>query len=311
VKQHKIGKSGLRVSAVGLGCNNFGWAIDEAASQKVVDKALDLGVTLFDTADVYGNPKGNSETILGKVLGARRKDAIIVTKFAITDQGFNASRNHIMKSVEGSLKRLATDYIDIYKMHFPDPATPIEETLRALDDLVRQGKVRYIGCSNTPGWKIVESVWTAREISSNAFIVCQNEYSLLVRDPEQEVIPALTAYGMGLIPYFPLASGLLTGKYSKTAKEKASGRLADNFVKLGDRFLTEANLATAERLNEFAQARGHKLVDLAMSWLAAQPVVSGIIAGATKPEQIEANVKAVEWDLTAADLAEVDKITKG
>jgi aryl-alcohol dehydrogenase-like predicted oxidoreductase len=310
MKMVKVGRTGLQVSAVGLGCNNFGWRIDEAASKKVITRALDAGITLFDTSDVYGDPPGNSETFLGRILGERRKDITLLTKFGITATGFNTSRSYAMRAVEASLKRLNTDYIDIYMVHFHDPKTPMEETLRVLDDIVRSGKARYIACSNHAAWQVVEGMHVAREINSHAFVACSNEYSLVVREPEKELIPALAAYGLGLMPYFPLASGLLTGKYARTAKEKAEGRLASNFLGMGDRFLNSRNVEIAENLNTFAADRGHSLLDLAMSWLAAQPTVCGLIAGATKPEQIDANVKAVEWALTADDLAEVDKICK-
>src|SRR5476649_771564 len=211
-----LGGSGLRVSAVGLGCNNFGQRIDLETSRKVIHKAIDLGVTLFDTADIYAN-MGGSETVLGQVLGDRRKDIVLATKYSKamskdgTKQG--ASRRYIMSAVEASLTRMKTDYIDLYQQHDYDPLTPIEETLRALDDLVRQGKVRYIGCSNFPAWQVVAAHWTSRHLGLDAFVSCQDEYSLLVRDVERESVPAMTEYGLGLLPFFPLASGLLTGKY--------------------------------------------------------------------------------------------------
>src|SRR5712692_7604527 len=213
-----LGRSGLRVSLVGLGCNNFGGRIELEASRKVVHRALDLGITLLDTADIYGN-LGGSETCLGQILGDRRKDIVLATKFAMPmDQAKTlkgASRGYIMAAVEASLKRLKTDWIDLYQVHQPDPATPIEETMRALDDLIRQGKVRYVGCSNFPAWQVVSAQWTARHRGLDAFVSCQDEYSLLVRDIERELVPAMTEYGLGLLPFFPLASGLLTGKYNR------------------------------------------------------------------------------------------------
>ncbi|HSB78343.1 MAG TPA: aldo/keto reductase, partial [Candidatus Methylomirabilis sp.] len=214
MKQRSLGKSGLQVSLIGLGCNNFGGRIDLEASRKVVHKALDLGITLFDTADIYGE-RGGSETILGQVLGDRRKDIVLATKFGMPmdDAGVlkGASRRYILSEVEASLRRLRTDWIDLYQLHTPDPLTPIEETLRSLEDLIRQGKVRYIGCSNLPAWQVVEALWTARLLGINAFVSCQDEYSLVVRDPDRELLPTMEAYGLGLLPYFPLASGLLTG----------------------------------------------------------------------------------------------------
>ncbi|HXP76051.1 MAG TPA: aldo/keto reductase [Stellaceae bacterium] len=307
-----LGRSGLRVSLVGLGCNNFGGRIDLEASRKVVHKALDLGITLLDTADTYGN-FGGSEECLGAILGARRKDVVLATKFGLpmnaegTIKG--ASRRYVMSEVEASLRRLKTDWIDLYQLHQPDPLTPIEETLRALDDLVRQGKVRYIGCSNLPAWQVVEAQWTARHLGLNAFVCAQDEYSLVVRGIDRELIPALQAYDMGLLPFFPLASGLLTGKYRRNATLPAGTRLA-NTQRLADRFLTEANWQIAERLQDFAATRGHSLLELAFSWLVARPQVASVIAGATKPEQLEENVKAAGWALSAADTTEIDRITK-
>jgi aryl-alcohol dehydrogenase-like predicted oxidoreductase len=311
MKQRSVGKSGLQVSLIGLGCNNFGGRIDLEASRKVVNKALDLGVTLFDTADMYGN-YGGSETILGQIFGARRKDIVLATKFGMkmNDAGTlqGASRRYIMAEVEESLRRLQTDWIDLYQLHTPDPLTPIEETLRALDDLVRQGKVRYIGCSNLRSWQVVEAQWTAKQLNINAFISCQDEYSLVVRDIERESIPAIEAYNLGLLPYFPLASGLLTGKYRRN-KPVPEGTRFQSWQKLGERYMNDANWQIVERLDDFATKRGHSLLELAVSWLIAKPIVSSVIAGATKPEQVEQNVKAGDWSLTAEDLAEIDRLS--
>ncbi|MGB8592148.1 MAG: aldo/keto reductase [Candidatus Acidiferrales bacterium] len=311
MKKRNVGKSGLQVSLVGLGCNNFGGRIDLEASRKVVHKALDLGITLFDTADVYGN-FGGSETILGEVLVERRKDIVLATKFGMAMNGAEtlkgASRGYILSSVEGSLRRLKTDWIDLYQLHAPDPLTPIEETLRAMDDLVRQGKVRHIGCSNLPAWQVVESIWTSRERGLNAFISCQDEYSLVVREPERELIPAIEKYGLGLLPYFPLASGLLSGKYKQNKLPEGARLTATK--RLGDRYLTQANWNIVGRLEEFCAKRGHSLLELAFSWLAAHLVISSVIAGATKPEQVEQNVKAADWVLTTEDMAEIDRLTK-
>jgi aryl-alcohol dehydrogenase-like predicted oxidoreductase len=310
VRQRNLGTSGLLVSLVGLGCNNFGGRIDLEASRKVVHKALDLGITLFDTADVYGN-QGGSETCLGAILGDRRKEIVLATKFAMpmdrdgTLKG--ASRRYIMSAVEASLKRLKTDWIDLYQVHQPDPLTPIEETLRALDDLVRHGKVRYIGCSNFPAWQVVAAHWTSRHHNLNAFVSCQDEYSLLVHDIERELVPAMTQYGLGLLPYFPLASGLLTGKYKRDAKPE--GARLSYMQDLADRYMTETNWSIVERLAAFAAKRDRSVLELAFSWLAARPAVSSIIAGATKPEQVELNVKAADWALTAEEVEEIDKIT--
>jgi len=310
MQERNLGKTGLRVSLVGLGCNNFGGRIDLEATRKVVHKALDCGITLFDTADAYGE-RGGSETLLGEVLRERRKDIVLATKFGLPmdDSGRlqGGSRGYIMRAVEASLKRLKTDWIDLYQLHRYDPSTPIEETLRALDDLVRQGKVRHIGCSNLPAWRVVEAQWTAKTEHLHAFASCQDEYSLVMREVEADLLPMMQAYGMSLLPYFPLASGLLTGKYEKNAPLPQGARLT-NTQRLADRYMTEANWKIVEGLRELCAKRGWSMLDLAFSWLAANPLVASVIAGATKPEQIEQNVKAVELKLTAQDLAEIDAI---
>jgi aryl-alcohol dehydrogenase-like predicted oxidoreductase len=306
-----VGRSGLRVSAVGLGCNNFG-TLGIEASRKVVHRAIDLGVTLFDTADVYGN-RGGSETQLGEILGPRRKDIVLATKFGMPmdDAGVKAgaSRRYIVDAVEASLTRLKTDWIDLYQLHRPDPLTPMEETLSAFDDLIRAGKVRYIGCSNLPAWQVTDAHWVAQTSGLTPFVSAQDEYSLLVRDAERELLPALAHCGMGLLPYFPLASGLLTGKYKQGAEMPAGTRMA--LVKrFSDRYMTQANWAIVDRLEAFVAARGHTLLELAFSWLLARPQLSSVIAGATRPEQIEANVKAAAWKLTPEEIAEVDGLAK-
>jgi len=307
-----VGRSGLKVSTVGLGCNNFGWKIDQSASDGVVSRALDLGITLFDTADRYGTTAGESESVLGKALGSRRKDIVLLTKFGVdlvNARLRDSSRRYIMSAVEASLRRLDTDWIDVYMIHWPDYATPMEETLRALDDLIRTGKVRYIACSNLEPWRVVDAVWTSRHYNLGTFIAAQDHYNLLKRDADKDLIPALRHHGVGFIPYYPLASGLLTGKYSASAGT-ARGRLSDNFLGLGNFFLNERNLRIVGALEEFCRARNHTLLELAVSWLTSQSVVSSVICGATRPEQIEQNVKAANWTLDANDLAEVDKITQ-
>ena len=306
-----LGSSGLRVSAIGLGCNNFGGRIGLEDTRAVLHKALDLGITLFDTADVYGE-RGGSETLMGQVLGDRRKDIVLATKFGspMDDAGVKkgGSRRYIVNAVEDSLRRLRTDWIDLYQIHTLDPLTPIAETLRALDDLVTQGKVRYVGCSNFPAWRMTEAHWTAKTLGLNGFVSCQDEYSLVFRAPETELMPAARAAGMGLLPYFPLASGLLTGKYRRNAPMPADARLTKT-QRLADRTLTERNWRIAESLGDYAEARGHTLLELAFSWLLARAPVASVIAGATKPEQLEANVKAGGWRLTAEELAEIDRLT--
>jgi aryl-alcohol dehydrogenase-like predicted oxidoreductase len=312
MEQRSIGQSGLRVSVVGLGCNNFGRRIDYAASVPVVHKALDLGITFFDTADVYRSAIGGSEEFLGKTLGPRRKDIVLATKVGMPiEHGRpSASRHTIISGVEASLRRLNTDWIDLYQQHQPDPRTPIEETLRAFDDLVRQGKVRYIGCSNQKAWQVVEARWTSRQLGLTPFVSCQDEYSLLTRRADHELIPMMQAYGMGLLPYYTLASGALTGKYRRNTPMPDGARLTVHAARYGGRFLNDANWPIVERLEAFAEAHGRSLLELAFSWLAARPCVSSIIAGATKPEQVEANVRAANWALSADELREIDRITQ-
>src|SRR3954453_21230994 len=307
-----LGGSGLRVSAVGLGCNNFGQRIDLEASRKVIHKAIDLGITLFDTADIYSN-MGGSETVLGAVLGDRRKDIVLPKKYskAMSEDGTKqgASRRYIFEAVEASLKRLKTDYIDLYQQHDYDPLTPIEETMGTLDDLVRQGKVRYIGNSNFPTWRIAEAEYVARAMNVSRFVSCQDEYSLVVRDIEKDLLPAANEYNLGLLPFFPLASGLLTGKYQRGAAAPDDTRFA-TVPALRDRYVTPRNEEIVEKLQQFAKARGHTMLELAFSWLAARPQVSSVIAGATRVEQVEQNVKAIGWALSAEEMAEIDVITK-
>jgi aryl-alcohol dehydrogenase-like predicted oxidoreductase len=306
-----LGGSGLRVSAVGLGCNNFGQRTDLDTSRQVIHKAIDLGVTLFDTADIYAG-MGGSETVLGTVLGPRRKDIVLATKFSKpmatdgTKQG--ASRRYIMEAVEASLTRLKTDWIDLYQQHDFDPLTPIDETLRALDDLIRQGKVRYIGNSNFPAWRIAEAEFVAREFAANRFVSCQDEYSLLVRGIEKELLPAAQAYNLGLLPFFPLASGLLTGKYQRGAAAPADTRFA-KAPALRDRYVTPHNEDIVDKLAAFCAVRGHSMLELSFSWLARRPQVASVIAGATSVAQIEQNVAATGWTLSADEIAEIDSIT--
>lgn len=308
-----LGRSGLQVSVVGLGCNNFGMRIDEAQTKVVVDKALEAGITLFDTANLYGGTR--SEEFLGKALGDRRKDVVLATKFAGPMPGpapFNkgASRKHMFQMLEDSLRRLNTDYVDLYQVHFPDEQTPMEETMRALDDLVRDGKVRYIGCSNYSGWQVVESQWIAKTNHTVPFVSAQNEYSLLRRDIEKELIPACREHGLGVLPYFPLASGFLTGKYKRGEKPPEDSRIAA-WGPRGERLLSDHNFDVLEGLETFCRARDKTVLELAFSWLTSNPAVTSVIAGATKPEQIEQNVAAAGWQLTDEEMTEVDQISKG
>jgi aryl-alcohol dehydrogenase-like predicted oxidoreductase len=311
MQKRRLGNSALEVSVVGLGGNNFGGRIDFDASQRVVHKAIELGVNLIDTADSYGS-RGGSEEWLGQILGEKRKRIVLATKFGLPMdvhgklQG--ASRHYVMQAVEASLKRLRTDWIDLYQLHRPDPQTPIEETLRALDDLIREGKVRCIGCSNLSAKQITDAQATARRHGLTAFVCAQDEYSLLVRDIERELIAAARAHGMGVLPYFPLASGLLTGKYRRGAPLPQGSRLARNSRHAED-FINERNWRMVEQLAAFAARRGHTLLELAFSWLLREPVVASVIAGATTSEQVEQNVGAAGWTLSAEDMAEIDRIT--
>ena len=311
MEYRNLGSSGLRVSLVGLGCNNFGMRLDLEQTRAVVDRAFDLGITLFDTADMYGG-RGGSETQLGKILGHRRKDIVLASKFgmAMSDDGtkIGASRRYIMSAVEDSLRRLKTDWIDLYQLHQPDPLTPLDETMQALDDLVTQGKIRYIGCSNLPSWQVVESQWISKSMGLNRFVSCQDEYNILNRNVEAELIPAMQKYGCGLLPYFPLASGLLTGKYKRTEMPEGA-RLTDMPTFANRIYLTDENFEIVDNLHKFANKTGHSILELAFGWMASRPTTASIIAGATKPEQIDANVAAVNWVLSQSEIDEVDKIS--
>ena len=307
-----LGDSGLKISLAGLGCNNFGMRCDPEQSRAVVHRALDEGVTFFDTADIYGN-RGGSEESLGKALGKRRREVVVATKFGMPmgagpyDRG--ASRRYLMAAAEASLRRLDTDYLDLYQLHQPDPDTPQEETLAALDDLVRAGKVRYLGNSNFSGWQVADADWISRTRSFARYVSAQNQYNLLDRRIERDLLPACQKFGLGMLPYFPLASGFLTGKYRRGAEPPEGTRLAV-MQPMAKQVMTEQNFATLERLEEFARGRGHTLVELATSWLACQPVVSSVISGATRPEQVTENVKACGWKLTDEERKQVDAITR-
>lgn len=302
-----LGHSGLQVSVAGLGTNNFGRRCDLEQTTAVIHRALDLGVTFIDTADAYGDMR--SEEFIGKAIRGHRDDVVLATKFERpTGDGplhRGTSRRHIIEAVHGSLRRLGTDYIDLYQIHFWNDETPIEETLRALDDLVHGGDVRYIGCSNFAAWQIVESMWVCRSEHLTPLISAQHHYNLLERSIEREIAPVCRRYGLGIIPYFPLASGFLTGKYRHGEPPPPGSRLASGGG-LAQRVLTPENYRTLEVLERFAASRDHTIGELALAWLAAQPGVATVIAGATRPEQVEANVRALDWKLTAADLAELD-----
>ena len=305
----QLGNSGLTVSTIGIGCNNFGGRMADEDVPPVVDAAIEAGITLFDTADVYGNA-GGSETVLGKALTGKRDQVILATKFGADMQGTNGpdwgvrgSRRYIRIAVENSLRRLNTDWIDLYQMHTPDPNTPIEETLAALHELIAEGKVRYIGSSNFAGWQVSDADWTARTGGYEPFVSAQNHYSWLSRDVEAELVPALLHTGQSMLPYFPLASGLLTGKYHRGQEAPAGTRLAT----MSDR-LKSADFDTIEELEKFGAERGIDLLTVAIGGLAAMPSVGSVIAGATKVEQIEANVAAGLWQPTGEDLAQLMEI---
>ena len=312
MEERNLGRSGLRVSAVGLGCNNLGGRCDWEASRAVVHAALDAGITLFDTANVYPRPaRGRSEEYLGKILGERRKEVVLATKVGIPMDGGRLgglSRRTVMASAEESLRRLGTDWIDLYQMHRFDPLTPVEETLRAMDDLVRQGKVRYLGLSRFASWQVVDALWTAKAHGLNAPVSCQDEYSLLAREPDLGLLDAMAAQGLGMLPYFPLASGMLTGKYRRDAPPPEGTRFSSTPI-LTDHFATAENWAVVEGLERFCAARSRTLLELAFSWLLSRPTVASVIAGATRPEQVAGNVAACGWRLDAAELAEVDRLT--
>ncbi len=308
-----LGPSGLMVSVVGLGCNAFGSRIDATQTQAVVDAALEAGVTLFDTADTYG--RGASEELLGKALGSRREDVVLATKFGMDmgglngpDWGARASRRYVRKAVEASLRRLGTDHIDLYQLHQPDLVTPLEETLEAMNELVAEGKVGYLGCSNFAAWEVVDAHWTASTAGLQGFVTAQNEYSLYNRTAEDELVPALERVGMSLLPYFPLAYGLLTGKYKRDEAAPPGSRLAADSQA---QRLANADWDRVEALEAFAAERAISILDVAIGGLAAQPTVGSVIAGATRPEQVASNVRSGLWQPSAEDLAALDAINAG
>ena len=306
MQYRQLGKSGLQVSAVGLGANNFGGRMDYHRTEAVVHAALNAGVNLIDTSNSYGN--GLSEEFIGRALRGRRDRAVIATKVSsrVADGPNNAgnSRKHIFDQVDVSLRKLGTDYIDLYQIHWWDPGTPMDETLRALDDLIRAGKVRYGGCSNFAAWQVCESYWTARTLGISGFVSIQPRYSMLYRAPETEMIPFCEKYNFGILPYYPLENGFLTGKYRRGQPAPDGTRLAAN-----DRgVFTDRNFDILERLESFCEERGRTVLELAFSWLLANPVVSSVIAGATRPDQVRANAGSASWSLTPEELAQVNGI---
>lgn len=312
MKYKQLGQSDLEVSVVGLGCMMFGLMCDQEQTDAIVATALDEGINFFDTADIYGGPHGRSEVLLGKALGERRKDILLTTKFGAQSGGRGGSaegggtRDYIMEHVETSLRQLGTDYLDLYQYHFPDTATPIEETLRALEDLIAQGKVRHIGCSNMNGTQLAEAERVADEIGTHHFVSAQNWYSLLTRGIETDLLPVAQQRGISIIPYFPLESGLLTGKYRKGEDAPEGSRLAQ-----WGGFGSADKLDKVEELMDCAAELGHSLLELAIGGLTARPWVATVIAGVTKPEQVRQNVAAGNVEISAADLAAIDRITAG
>jgi len=315
IEYRNLGRSGLRVSTIGLGCNNFGRSGTASETQEgtnaVIDAAIDVGVTLFDTADIYGSERGLSETLMGNALKGKREKIVLATKFGMDMDGANGpdwgalgSRRYIRRAVEASLTRLQTDWIDLYQLHRPDPLTPIEETLSALDDLITEGKVRYIGHSNLAGWQIAEAEYLAAIGNHPKFVSAQNEYSLLVREAEKEVLPAVNAYGLGFLPFFPLYNGLFTGKFSR------GGGPADSRIMMIRSHLVEnAPWDIIERYEAFCAERGVGMLEATFAWLLAQPGLTSVIAGATRPEQIRQNADAAtSWTPTAAEVAEISAI---
>ena len=309
MEHRRLGNSGLQVSEVGLGCNNFGQRLDEAGTRAVVDAAIDVGIDFFDTADMYGSQL--SEVYVGRALRGRRDDVIVATKCGFPmgpgPNNRGASRRYLLSAVEASLRRLDTDYIDLFQIHLPDPLTPIDETLRALDDCIRQGKIRYAGCSNFAGWQIADAHWTALRDHLNPFVTAQNHMNLLEREVLREVIPACDRFELGMLPFFPLASGLLTGKYQRGVAAPEGTRLAGSRAA---RALSEDNFDRVEKLEAFARERDRSLLELAFGWLLSFPVVSSVIAGATRPEQAKANVEASTMRLDADEMKEVDELLR-
>lgn len=297
-----VGQSDLVVSVAGLGCNNFGMRLDEARTAEVVNAAIDAGITLFDTARMYGG--GQSEEFLGAAVKSRRSEVVIATKFGgrMGPEGGNGSRDTMMTQLEESLTALGTDYIDLYQLHYPDPDTPIQETLEALDELVTQGKVRYIGCSNFTGWQIADADWIAETQDLAHFVSLQNEWSLIERGIETEVLGACTRFGLGVLPYFPLASGVLTGKVKRGEAPPEGSRLQAPYFAT---YLNDTNHTKVEKLEAWAAEHGRSITEVALSYLASNPVTASVIAGATSPEQVATNAAATKTDLTNEERAEL------
>nr|WP_179665485.1 aldo/keto reductase [Nocardioides panaciterrulae] len=309
-----LGDSGLMVSAVGIGCNAFSRRVDLAGVRDILTAARDTGVTLLDTADVYGDPAGGSEELLGEALKGQREEFVLATKFGMdmggangADRGVRGARRYVRRAVEASLRRLGTDHIDLYQLHAPDPVTPIEETLSVLTDLVREGKIGYLGCSNFAGWQVADADWTARSAGLERFVSVQNRYSLLDRTIEEEVVPACETFGLGVLPYFPLEYGLLTGKYRRGEGAPSGSRAALDPSRA--QWLESADWDRIEAVGKYAEVRDLSMLDVAIAGLAAQPAVASVISGATSGDQVRTNAAAMRWEPTAEDLVELDAIT--
>src|SRR3954453_1400023 len=308
-----LGRSGLMVSAVGIGTNAFSRRVDQDGVTEILDTAQEVGVTLLDTADIYGVHPGGSEELLGHALKGRRDEFVVATKFGMDMQGANGedhgtrgSRRYVRRAVEASLRRLQTDHIDLYQLHQPDPVTPIEETLGALTELVHEGKVRYLGCSNFDGWQVADAAWTAETKGLEPFVSAQNRYSLLDRSVEDELVPACERFGLGMLPFFPLEYGLLTGKYRRGEAAPTGSRAALDADRAG--WLARADWDRIEALETDAPERGLAVLDVAIAGLAAQPTVSSVISGVSRGEQVRTNAAALRWDPTDEDLAALDEL---
>ena len=314
MEYRNLGRSGLQVSAVGLGCNNIGRQVDQAGTIEIVNKCVEMGITYFDTADVYGAERGKSEEFLGKALKPHRRNVVLATKgsgrMGEGPYWSGNSRRYLMDALDASLRRLDTDYVDLYELHFPDPLTPIEETLRALEDMVRSGKVRYVGCCNFSLAQVCEAALASEIAHTIAFVSAQNRYNLLEREIRDELLPACERLGMGMLPYYPLASGLLTGKYRRGEPTPEGTRLTSG-IHFYAGVLESADYDLLDRLTDYAAERGHSLLELAIGWLASQPAVGSVMTGATRVEQIEQNAKAGDWRLSAAEMKEVDALLAG
>jgi len=308
-----LGRSGLMVSAVGIGTNAFGRRVDQDGVDEILDTAQHVGVTLLDTADIYGDHPGASEEMLGRALKGRRDEFVVATKFGMDMQGANGedhgvrgSRRYVRRAVEASLRRLQTDHIDLYQLHTPDPVTPIAETLGAMTELVREGKVRYLGCSNFDGWQVADAAWTSETTGLERFVSAQNRYSLLDRSVERELVPACERFGLGVLPFFPLEYGLLTGKYRRGEAAPTGSRADLDASRAG--WLAKADWDRIEALESYAAERGLSVLDVAVAGLAAQPTVASVISGVTRGEQVTTNASALRWEPTDEDLDALDEI---